>query len=504
MPDRPHHTEKMKRCVEEVMAKGHEESSAYAICTASLQDAGEPIFEGAKSRSAEETRLLGDLRLATLEHLHLLGATGKSRLEQLDGREHLVVPVVALMEGVIHAVNAATPELVPLATLRKAAASWNGRPVTLGHPTRDGRQCSANSPDILASHGIGRIFNSRVEGQKMLCEAWLDRAKVAKLAPGMLARLLADKPEEVSVGALVVTGAEEGTYNGKPYRAKWLETSGDHLAFLPGGRGACSLEMGCGAHRAAQVYAVTEEGLWSLDDRALEMRACVAFTALEGPSLDERIQAVNMAVSEKFGGNSLAQPSYGAYAQTVFDDRVIVRKGEKLWSVPYTIGATGSVEFGEPVPVRQAYVAAAKKMMDCPTCEGSGSKDGNPCPTCDGSGEVPVMKAAAGARHSAGDMGMIQAVHDHAVALGATCDRSNYKAAESPALRTATIRHEGGRWVLYSKDGSRRLGTHDTEAEAVAQERAVEAAKNRRSLELAGATRGADAAPHSRCTCGGK
>lgn len=44
MPGRPHHTDKMHRCVEEVMAKGHEEASAWAICTASLEGAGEDIY----------------------------------------------------------------------------------------------------------------------------------------------------------------------------------------------------------------------------------------------------------------------------------------------------------------------------------------------------------------------------------------------------------------------------------------------------------------------------
>jgi hypothetical protein len=44
MPNRPHHSKKMHDCVDEVMAKGHEESSAWAICTASLQGAGEDIY----------------------------------------------------------------------------------------------------------------------------------------------------------------------------------------------------------------------------------------------------------------------------------------------------------------------------------------------------------------------------------------------------------------------------------------------------------------------------
>jgi hypothetical protein len=38
-----------------------------------------------------------------------------------------------------------------------------------------------------------------------------------------------------------------------------------------------------------------------------------------------------------------------------------------------------------------------------------------------------------------------------------------------------TIRHEGDKWVLYTKDGDRVLGRHDTKKEAEAQERAIKA-----------------------------
>lgn len=46
------------------------------------------------------------------------------------------------------------------------------------------------------------------------------------------------------------------------------------------------------------------------------------------------------------------------------------------------------------------------------------------------------------------------------------------------------IKKIGSRYCLYTKDGSRKLGCHGTRAEAVAQERAVEAAKHDRYAEL--------------------
>lgn len=40
------------------------------------------------------------------------------------------------------------------------------------------------------------------------------------------------------------------------------------------------------------------------------------------------------------------------------------------------------------------------------------------------------------------------------------------------------IKKEGGKWCLYTKDGSKNLGCHDTEEKAVAQEAAIEAKKS--------------------------
>lgn len=38
-----------------------------------------------------------------------------------------------------------------------------------------------------------------------------------------------------------------------------------------------------------------------------------------------------------------------------------------------------------------------------------------------------------------------------------------------------TIRHEGDKWVLYTKEGDRVLGRHGTKKQAEAQERAIKA-----------------------------
>src|SRR6266702_1282788 len=91
------HTQKWHDCWEKVQAQGHSEASAAAICTNSL---GEESFVGATAGSP-------DLRLTDLRV-----SAGTLRQDTLDGLPCTVVPVTALVEGVIRAVNSPQPELV--------------------------------------------------------------------------------------------------------------------------------------------------------------------------------------------------------------------------------------------------------------------------------------------------------------------------------------------------------------------------------------------------------
>lgn len=199
-----------------------------------------------------------------LRQLHLLGATGVPRIETHDGREHLVVPVVALIgDNVIHAVNAPTAEFVPASLL--SAQGWDGRPLMLGHPMKDGKQISANAPHVVERQGFGFLAGTRVDGRRLRTEAWVDVARLEKLGQQkLLGDLRAGKSCEVSVGAFVHTRDKNGVHAGKRYAGEWTSIGSDHLAFLPGGRGACSVEMGCGANRAAAMRVM--EGSDELQD----------------------------------------------------------------------------------------------------------------------------------------------------------------------------------------------------------------------------------------------
>lgn len=190
-------------------------------------------------------------------HIHLASAPAAIRTAKFEGRDRVVVPIVALVEGVIHAMGADEPELVLASEFSVAPAGWNGRPVMNDHPMDGEQPVSANVPSILEAAGYGQVFNTAVVGSKLTMEEWIDPAKVAAIggeAQRTLDRVMAGQPTEISVGVQVVVEKVSGVWNGKPYSGIWREITPDHIANLPeGARGACSNAMGCGTLRTARI-----------------------------------------------------------------------------------------------------------------------------------------------------------------------------------------------------------------------------------------------------------
>jgi hypothetical protein len=182
-----------------------------------------------------------------------MSVAGATRTEQYQGREHLVVPVVALVEGVVHAMNSAYPEFVSAKEFSRAPTGWNGRPVFLGHPIKDGRPVSGNSPDLLEKSHRHHLRDT-IKSKKLCMEAWIDVEKAKEVAPELLDRIAAKEEIQISVGVLVETDDAEGVYDGKKYLGAWHDLVPDHLALLPAeDAGACNWEMGCGVRAAAAV-----------------------------------------------------------------------------------------------------------------------------------------------------------------------------------------------------------------------------------------------------------
>lgn len=198
----------------------------------------------------------GNIKNKSLSMISVLAQpnTAAIRTQEFAGTEHTVIPVVMLVEGVLWPGNSDVPELALAEEFGRFPEGWNGRPVVLDHPKVNGQPVSATSPNILEQYAIGQIFNTRLDGKKLVAEMWINNERVKELgetAERELERLQSeDSMVEVSTGLFSMLEMNPGVYNGEKYEAIWRDIVPDHLAILPEGViGACSVEKGCGAPR---------------------------------------------------------------------------------------------------------------------------------------------------------------------------------------------------------------------------------------------------------------
>lgn len=212
-----------------------------------------------KDRYAELRAALGEGVMASIDNLqsrYLLVSSGPVKVTErtLWGRKYLVVPVVALVEGVVHASNAEMAELVQAQDFGYAPGGWNGRPVFYGHPTVDDVHVSGNDPDILEELSVGIVFNAMLSrDNRLTMDAWIDEERANEIAPELVERVRASDDIEISVGVYVDSEKVDGEFNGKRYAGRWTRIVPDHLGILrKDDVGACSRKMGCGVRTAKE------------------------------------------------------------------------------------------------------------------------------------------------------------------------------------------------------------------------------------------------------------
>lgn len=176
-----------------------------------------------------------------------------SRIEMLEGRKHLVFPVVALVEGVHNDL------FYPKEEINKLPFTWNGIPVPINHPKNtDGLPVSANSPDIIDSHVIGRLWNVYANEEKLHGEIWVDMAKADIVDSSIIGKLKTNGKMEISTGLYLDTDGVEGKWNDEEYVSTASNYHPDHLAILPDTNGACNFEDGCGI----RTNEISHNDLW--------------------------------------------------------------------------------------------------------------------------------------------------------------------------------------------------------------------------------------------------
>ncbi len=167
------------------------------------------------------------------------------RTEEKEGINFLIIPIVALVEGV-HAGSGGTG-FYPSAEIDRTAQNWNGVPLTIDHPKDNGgAPITANNPDTLKKYSVGTFENVRYEKGKLKGEGWIDKNRIELLSPEALEMLSLGRKMEVSTGLFTGSDGMPGIWNGEPFEETLTGFIPDHLALLPNAEGACNFDAGCG------------------------------------------------------------------------------------------------------------------------------------------------------------------------------------------------------------------------------------------------------------------
>jgi len=313
--------------------------------------------------------------------------TIKTKIHQ--GRKHIIVPVVMMVEGV-H--NGSHGPLLHLAEdLGRFPASWDGIPVTINHPNVDGINVSATSPDIIETQCVGRVYNTQMEEKKLKAEIWLDALKLTAVSPVALAYILEGKPLDVSVGVFNEEERVSGTYmydnaEEKQYDAIARNHRPNHVALLPGETGACGWKDGCGVRVNKEGDEDTEDNVGvtgmeviGLNVNEMKEEEILTMQQLAGKgyftSLTNNKQGYQDLMSKIQDKLSAMENRDGWYAlEELYDANFIYRKrggadsqGDTVFCQQnYSVNEDGSVEFtGEPLQVRKevSYIQVNTKMI---------------------------------------------------------------------------------------------------------------------------------------------
>lgn len=179
---------------------------------------------------------------------HLLTTNASSlRYVDVNGRQFAIAPITILEPKVLEGSKGAL--YYPPEEIAKNPDDWNGKPLTVRHPKRNGANVSAFAPDIFVNQEIGRFYNSKINKDGSNSgEGWFDVEMTKKLHSELWNRL--EKGEKIEVSTGLYTDNEEAPANsqhdGKVYTHIAKNYRANHIAILPDEIGACSIKDGCG------------------------------------------------------------------------------------------------------------------------------------------------------------------------------------------------------------------------------------------------------------------
>jgi len=255
------------------------------------------------------------------------------RQETFEGRPYLVAPVILMVEGVHNDCLYTAEEL------QKYTDAWNGSPLPVFHPNDNGDAVTANSPEVLEDQCVGVVFNAFWDEdlKALKAEAWIDVAKADEVDETIMEILNANKMMEVSTGLFVDEIKESGDWNGEHYDVIAVNYRPDHLALLPGGKGACSVTDGAGLPRINQ-----EEGEDMKPADIIKVLKTLGFVTQE-MSFDDTYAAVRdvLRASLNLGNDDFV------WVRDLYDNHVVYahesNDGTKLYDQGYAMDANEQV-----------------------------------------------------------------------------------------------------------------------------------------------------------------
>lgn len=265
--------------------------------------------------------------------------TAATRIEFLNNVEHVVVPCVAITEGVHEGSNG--PLYYPAEELAKVPAVWNAKPVVIYHPTRNGQGVSACDPEIINTRGVGVMMNTRYEpgdGKdvpgKLHTEAWCEVSRIGAVDERLEEAINNNTMMELSTGLFTDNIQTPGEFRGKKYDAIATNYRPDHLALLPDVTGACSIADGAGFLRLNHAKQPIPKMLMGSAFEETVARMATNAKALN-LSFDQMHRIVRNAVVAAY--KSTKKDDWGPYVEDLFPEYVVFNQNEKLYRQNYMI-----------------------------------------------------------------------------------------------------------------------------------------------------------------------
>lgn len=305
------------------------------------------------------------------------------RKEEKNGKTFLVAPVVMMVEGVHCGSHGCL--FHPIEELGKFPEAWNGRPVVVYHPEKDGKALSAGNPEVDLTVRVGTVYNTYVDGASLKAEVWLEENKLEEISPEAFKYIKNGNPMDVSVGVFTDEEVKEGIWNGEKYTGIAHNHRFDHLALLPNMEGACNWADGCGIR--LNKKGGTDVNLISVF-KDLSKQGFAVSPIVNEVSLDGILDQIYMLTEGMSSNNTRIFPEqvykdYFIYRKRKYTESAVggeVSSSEEvgLFKQNYQIGADDKVTLvGDPVEVKKEVSYITLQQVNTTQTKIDNDKGGN-------------------------------------------------------------------------------------------------------------------------------